>query len=159
WFPAWAAELANLYFSGTTAAFVLHGNTDDLFRLDGDDTPRYGAFAEFLAGQLFGRWSLVLHYDLGRGLRVFAGRDRQRLQAMAALAGQKLGDLGALPKDPAAVFALLDRFVRGNIMAAEPDRQSVAVIIDQASFLFPAAEPGRLNLQSSSELVTMLNWA
>ena len=28
--------------------------------------------AEFLAEQLFGRWSLVLHYDLGRGLRALA---------------------------------------------------------------------------------------
>ena len=36
WFPPWAAQLAELYFSGTTAAFVLHGNTDDLFRIDGD---------------------------------------------------------------------------------------------------------------------------
>ena len=24
WYPAWAAELANLYFSGTTCVFVLH---------------------------------------------------------------------------------------------------------------------------------------
>jgi hypothetical protein len=66
WFPAWAAQLAGLYFSGTTAAFVLHGNTYDVFRVGGDDTPRYGVLAEFLAEQLFGRWSLILHYDLGR---------------------------------------------------------------------------------------------
>src|SRR5204862_7613119 len=65
----------------------------------------------------------------------------------------------ALPKDPAATFALLDRFVRQNIMAAEEDRLSVAVIMDQASYLFPSGEPGRLNLQASSELVTLLNWA
>jgi SpoVK/Ycf46/Vps4 family AAA+-type ATPase len=31
--------------------------------------------------------------------------------------------------------------------------------MDQASYLFPNGEPGRLNLQSSSQLVTMLNWA
>ena len=93
--------------------------------------------AEFLAEQLFGRWSLVLHYDLGRGLRVVAGRDEQRLKEMVALANRKVGDLSALPKDPAATFALLDRFVRNNIMAAEDDRLSVAVIIDQASYVFP----------------------
>ena len=44
-------------------------------------------------------------------------------------------------------------------MAAEDDRQSVAVIMDQASYVFPTGEPGRLNLQASSQLVTMLNWA
>jgi AAA+ superfamily predicted ATPase len=159
WFPAWAAQLAELYFSGTTAAFVLHGNTDDLFRIDGDATPRYGVLTEFLAEQLFGRWSLVLHYDLGQGLRAFAGRDEKRLKDMVALANKRVGDLSALSKDPAAALTLLDRFVRNNIMASEPDRLSVAVIISQASYVFPAAEPGRLNLQASSELVTLLNWA
>ena len=39
WFPPWASQLADLFFSGTTAAFVLHGNTYDLFRIGGDDPP------------------------------------------------------------------------------------------------------------------------
>jgi AAA+ superfamily predicted ATPase len=159
WFPPWASQLADLYFSGTTAAFVLHGNTYDLFRIGDEAAPRYGVLSEFLAEQLFGRWSLVLHYDLGRGLRVFAGRDEQRLRDMVTLANKKLGDLSVLPKDPAATFALLDRFVRHNIMAPEEDRLSLALIMDQASYVFPSGEPGRLNLQSSSQLVTMLNWA
>src|SRR5439155_3319310 len=74
WYPGWAAQLADLYFSGTTAAFILHGNTNDVFRIANDgDGPRYGILAEFLAEQLFGRWLLVLHYDLGRGLRAFGG--------------------------------------------------------------------------------------
>src|SRR6266852_7126376 len=144
WFPAWAAQLADLYFSGTTAAFVLYGNTYDLFRVSGGETPRYGVLAEFLAEQLFGRWSLVLHYDLGRGLRVFAGRDEQRLKEMVALANKTLGDLSALTKDPAAAFAVLDRLVRNNIMTSDEDRLSVAIIMDQASYVFPSAEPGRL---------------
>jgi ATP-dependent 26S proteasome regulatory subunit len=159
WFPAWASQLADLYFSGTTAAFVLSGNTYDLFRVAADEGPRYGTLAEFLSEQVFGRWSLVLHYDLGRGLRAFAGRDEQRLKAMVTLAAKKVGDLSALPKEPAATFAILDRFVRNNIMAPDDDRLSVAVIIDQASYLFPSGEPGRQSLQSSSQLVTMLNWA
>ena len=158
WFPPWAAQLADLYFSGTTAAFALYGNTNDLFR-NGTDGAHYGVLAEFLAEQVFGRWSLVLHYDLGQGLRAFAGRDEQRLKDMVALANKKVGDLCALPKDPASAFAVLDRLVRNNIMAAEQDRLSVAVIMDQASYIFPAGDPGRLNLQASSELVTMLRWA
>jgi AAA+ superfamily predicted ATPase len=158
WLPAWAHQLADLYFSGTTAAFVLHGNTYDLFRMDAEST-RYGVLAEFLAEQLFGRWTLVLHYDLGRGLRAFAGGNEARLKEMVALANRKVGDLSALARDPAAAFGLLDRFVRSNIMAAEGDRLSVAIVVDQASYLFPAGEPGRQNLQTSSQLVTMLNWA
>jgi AAA+ superfamily predicted ATPase len=159
WFPPWASQLADLYYSGTTSAFVLHGNTYDLFRIGEGTDSRYGVLAEFLAEQLFGRWSLVLHFDLGRGLRAFAGRNEKRLKEMVALANKKVGDLSALPKDPAATFAILDRFVRNNIMAAEEDRLSVAVMMDQSSYVFPAGEPGRLNMQASSQLVTMLNWA
>jgi AAA+ superfamily predicted ATPase len=159
WSTPWAAQVAELYFSGTTAAFVLHGNTYDYVRIGDGADGRYGVLSEFLAEQLFGRWSLVLHYDLGRGLRVLAGRDEQRLKDMVALANRKVGDLSALPKDPAATFALLDRFVRSNIMAPEADRLSLAFILDQASYVFPSGEPGRLNAQASSHLVTMLNWA
>lgn len=159
WFPPWAAQLGELYYSGTTAAFVLYGNTDDFLRIGDGDTARYGTLAEFLAEQLFGRWSLVLQYDLGGGLRVMAGREERRLQDMVALANRKLGDLAALPKDPSATFAIVDRFVRANIMAAESDRLSLALVVSQASYLFPAGEPGRLSPQASSQLVTLLNWA
>jgi ATP-dependent 26S proteasome regulatory subunit len=158
-FPQWASQLADLYFSGTTSAFVLHGNTYDLFRIGAEEESRYGVLAEFLTEQLFGRWSLVLHYDVGRGLRAFAGRNEKRLKEMTVLANRKVGDLSALPKDPAATFAILDRFVRGNIMASEEERLSLAVIMDQASYLFPTGEPGRLSMQASSQLVTVLNWA
>ncbi len=158
WVAPWANQVADLFFSGTTAAFVLHGNTYDLFRMDAR-AERYGVLAEFLAEQLFGRWSLVLHYDLGRGLRAFAGRDEARLKEMVALANRRVGDLSTLSREPAATFAILDRFVRANIMAKEEDRLSVAVILDQASYLFPAGEPGRASLQTSSQVVTMLNWA
>ena len=104
--------------------------------------------AEFLAEQLFGRWELVLHYDLGRGLRVAAGRDDQRLKEMVTLANRKVGDLSTLSKDPSATIALLDRFVRNNLMAAEADRLSLAVIVDQASYVFPSGDPGRLSAQA-----------
>jgi AAA+ superfamily predicted ATPase len=159
WATGWAAQIAELYFSGTTAAFVLHGNTYDYVRIGDDSDGRYGVLSDFLAEQLFGRWSLVLHYDLGRGLRVLSGRDEQRLREMVALANRKVGDLSTLPKDPAATFALLDRFVRSNIMAPEADRLSLAFVLDQVSYVFPSGEPGRLNAQASSQLVTMLNWA
>ena len=141
WYPSWAAQLAELYFSGTTAAFVLHGNTNDLFRTGGDDAPHYDVLAEFLAEQLFGRWSLVLHYDVGQGLRAFAGRDEKRLKDMVALANKKVGDLSGLTKDPAATFAVIDRFVRHNIMAAEDDHLSLALIMDMRPSSFRPASP------------------
>jgi AAA+ superfamily predicted ATPase len=159
WLPAWSRDLADLYFSGTTAVFVLHGNTYDLFPLSRAGEKRYGMLAEFLAEQLFGRWSLVLHYDLARGLRAFPGSDERRLKDMVALANRKLGSFSPPPKDPTTAFGVLDRLIESNIMGPVADRISMAVIVDQASYVFPSAEPGRLSLQSSSELVRMLDWA
>src|SRR4029434_4807616 len=88
-----------------------------------------------------------------------AERDEHILKNMATLTTRKVGDLSALSKEPSATIALLDRFVRHNLMAAESDRLSVAVIVDQASYVFPSGDPGRLSAQASSQLVTMINWA
>lgn len=162
WYPPWALALADLYFSGTTSVFVLHGNTYDLLPLadiNAADAAPYGGITEFLAEQLFGRWDLVLHYDLGRGLRVFAGRQERRLKEMVALATKRIGDLSTVKNDPATVLGLLDLFVRENIMAPPEKRLSAAVLINHASYLFPAGEPGRLGFQASGITVTLLNWA
>jgi SpoVK/Ycf46/Vps4 family AAA+-type ATPase len=155
--PPWAERLFDLYFSGTTSMFVLHGAVHDFVRLDAGNS--YVPLSDYLAGQIFGRWDLVLHYDLARGLRVFAGRDGARLKEMVILANRKVGDLAAARKDPSTALALLDRFVMNNIMSAEGDRLSAAILIDSASFLAPAGDPGRMNLASATNLVTLLNWA
>ncbi len=157
WYPPWAAKVAELYFSGTTSMFVLGGNTFDYVRVAEGEFRRYGTLAEFLAEQLFGRWDLVLHYDLARGLRCLAGRNEDRLREMVALVARRLGDLGALPKDPIATFAALDRFVLKNAMADDEDRVDLAVIIDHASLVVPNGN--RLSNQESMNLVTLLNWA
>jgi SpoVK/Ycf46/Vps4 family AAA+-type ATPase len=162
WYPPWALALADQYFSGTASVFVLHGNTYDLVPLsdpNADDRAQYGGIPEFLAEQMFGRWDIVLHYDLGRGLRVFAGRSEKRLKDMVALATKRIGDLSTLKNDPAAILGLLDLFVRENIMAAPERRLSVGVMISQASYLFPNGEPGRLSFAASGMVVTLLNWA
>lgn len=159
WFPSWAARFSHLFFSGTTAMFAVHGNVHDLVRLAPDPETRFGTLADFLAGQMFGRWDLVLHYDLARGLRAFAASDGDRLKQMVVLANRKVGDLALARKDPGVAFAMLDRLVQTNIMAEDNDRISVAILIDHASFFVPAGEPGRLSLTASSHIVNLLNWA
>jgi len=159
WSPAWAVQLGELCFSGTTSVFLLHGNTNDLVRRGESPDDGYGTIAEFLAEQMFGKWDLVLLYDLGRGLRAFAGRNEKRLQRMTALANEKICDLSEVKNDPGLILALLDRFVRANIIAAAQRPISAAVLIDQASFLFPTGEPGRTSFPAAAMLVTLLNWA
>jgi AAA+ superfamily predicted ATPase len=162
WHPTWARSLAEQYFSGTASVFVLHGNTYDLVPLcdpAADGVADYGSVSDFLAEQLFGRFDLVLHYDLGRGLRSFAGRSEKRLKEMVALATRRIGDLSTVKNDPAIVIGLLDLLVRENVMAAPEKRLRIAMLINHASFLFPAGEPGRTSFAASGMLVTLLNWA
>ncbi|MGQ0537825.1 MAG: ATP-binding protein [Gemmatimonadaceae bacterium] len=162
WYPSWALTLADIYFGGSASVFALYGNTFDLVPLCDpaeQDRGRYGGIAEFLAEQLFGRWDLVLHYDLGRGLRVFAGANERRLREMVGVASKRLGDLSTLKNDPATVLGLLDLFVRENIMAPAEKQLRSAFIINHASYLFPAGEPGRTSFAASGMLVTLLNWA
>tara|TARA_R110002096_G_scaffold42143_4_gene113637 strand:- start:59484 stop:61277 length:1794 start_codon:yes stop_codon:yes gene_type:complete len=156
WFPSWAGELAELYFSGTTNVFLLHGNTFDFVRTTAKGTS-FGSISDFLSQQLFGRWDLVLHYDLARGLRCVAGSSAERLREMVALANRRVGDLSKIPKDPSKTLMVLDRFLQKNVMAKPQDRLSVGIVIDHASFVVPRGD--RISLQEKTHLVTLLNWA
>ena len=159
WFAGWATRLAELYFSGSTSVFVLHGNVFDYVRSGPDEAPEFNDLVGFLASQVFGRWDLVLYYDLASGLRPIAARDEKRLQRMLALVQSKIGDLSAYPRDPDRVFALLDKLVQRNRVDSGDDRMQVAVVVGHASHLFPRGEPGRLTPQASTNLVRVLNWA
>src|SRR6478672_13418222 len=99
-YPAWARELANLYFSGTTCVFVLYGNVHDLVRVSDDAGSRYCGLNDFLVSQVFGRWDLVLGYDLSRGLRALAADDAERLRAMSQYLVGRWGEPVTWPRDP-----------------------------------------------------------
>src|SRR5262249_41440609 len=130
WYPDWSRTLAELYFSGTTCLFVIHGNVHDLIRCpsrDGGDG--YCNLPEFLATQVFGSWDVVVQYDLARGLRPAAGADSQRLHSMMQYLSARLGDASAWPRDPDTVLLSLDRLLeRALLEEAEPRRKSLGVI-------------------------------
>ena len=155
-FPPWAGKLAELYFSGTTSMFVIHGNTFDVVRA-GEADARWIGLADFLAEQLFGRWDLVIHYDLARGLRCAAGSNGKRLQQMVELANKWIGDLRQLPRDPTKALAALDLLVQKNVMADPEDRIRTAILIDHCGYVAPSGD--RLDLGEQTHLVTLLNWA
>lgn len=152
--PRWSRRMAELYFSGTTAMFVLHGNTADWVPLGGG---KYGSVTDFLSTQMFGRWDLVLGYDLARGLKVLGGSSPERQREMVILLSRKLADLDKVPRDPALVMALLDRLVQENLVAKESERVRFALLIDYASFLVPPND--RATPAHQIKLVTFLNWA
>jgi SpoVK/Ycf46/Vps4 family AAA+-type ATPase len=156
-FPAWAAKLAELYFSGTTSMFVLHGNTFDVVRAGTDADPRWTGLADFLSDQLFGRWDMVLHYDLARGLRASAGTSSKRLTEMVATVNKWLGDVQALERTPTKTLYALDKMIQKIVMADADKRPRCAIIIDHAGYVAPSGD--KLDLAEQTHLVTLLNWA
>jgi len=160
WYPDWAKQLADLYFSGTTCLFVLHGNVHDLVRCPTRDGEGYVNLSQFLATQVFGTWDIVLQYDLGRGLRPLAGSDPQRLQSMVQYLSARLGEAGSWPRDPDNVLLLLDKLIERNIV--EPDaarRKSISIILEYAQYLVPAGEVAGLARTQGTNLVRLLGWA
>ena len=134
--------------------FVLHGNVSDLYAMA---DAKFGSLHEFLAAEMFGRWDLVLGFDLARGLRPLGGSDAKRQLEMVSLLSRKLADPKLLPRDATTVLALLDRFVNDQLTSDVKDQCSSAIVIDFASFLVPAGD--RLQGNSAQHLVTLLNWA
>jgi SpoVK/Ycf46/Vps4 family AAA+-type ATPase len=160
WYPAWARELADLYFSGTTCLFVLHGNVRDLIRGEAGENAGYLGLPEFLATQIFGSWDLVLHHDLARGLRPLAGEDAKRLQAMVQAVSARLGEPGSWPRDPESLLPALDRLVERTLLEDDPpSRKSLGIIFDYAQYLVPCGDLGSLTRGQGINLVRFLGWA
>ncbi|OHB80341.1 MAG: hypothetical protein A2W31_15335 [Planctomycetes bacterium RBG_16_64_10] len=162
WYPAWARELADFYFAGSACLFLLHGNVQDLVHcpaLAGHD--EFLALSEFLAAQVFGRWDVVLAYDLGRGLRPSAGRAPERLQKMIEFLAAKLGGAPTTwPRDPDQVLAVLDGLIHRNLLEEDPgQRKSIGLIFEHSQYLVPAGDLALLARGQAARLVRLLGWA
>lgn len=160
-YPGWAQELGRVYTAGTSSTFVLHGNIDDLFRVEtGQGGADYVGLKEFLAEQVFGSWDVVLGYDLARPPRALAGRSPTRLQAMNAQIDRHLGQLQRLPRDPTQALQLIDRYLELMLVSEKGNkRPKIAVVLDYAQLLFPRLPPAHIPHAVAANLVTLLNWA
>ena len=159
WYPGWARELAGLYFSRTTCLFVLHGNVHDLIRCPPDDQDGYCNLSEFLATQVFGRWDIVLGYDLSRGLRPRTGSDAGRLRAMFKYLSSRWGEPGIWPRDPDKVLTLLHNFIERSLVDDPANRRSIAVLLEYAQYLVPEGAVNALARGQAGRLVRFLGWA
>ncbi len=151
--PAWSEELRQAYLAGTASLFILNGNVSDLVGSEENETYILEPLADFLARRLFGNYDLVLHYDMGRGLRTFAGSDPQRLTRMNSLASRLQGDRGDLPRDPVQALRTLDRLVSLLLVGEENRSYKTAILFDYAELLCPPDE------RYGEALATFLNWA
>ncbi|MBI3117579.1 MAG: ATP-binding protein [Candidatus Hydrogenedentes bacterium] len=149
----WVKSLRDSYLAGGASMYILHGNVADVV---GNEEPG-GYVAEplpdYLTRKLFGSYDLVLHYDLGRGLRAFAASDAKRLTQMNALLARVLGERVELPRDPTQALRVIDRLIALLLVGAEPASRKLAVLIDYADMLCPAED------RAGEHLATLLNWA
>lgn len=159
WYPAWARRLAELYFSGTTCVFILHGNVHDLFRQPGGERDAYSNLVEFLTAQVFGKWDIVLGHDLSRGLRPQAGSDQARLAKMVQQLAARWGEPGNWPPEPDRVLALLDNLLERSLIDPAAERKSIAVLFDYAQYLVPEGDLGSLARGHAPRVVRLLRWA
>jgi SpoVK/Ycf46/Vps4 family AAA+-type ATPase len=160
WYPPWARQLAGAYLAGTSCVFLMHGNVRDLYPGPDDGAARYLHLAEFLAAQVFGSWDVVLHYDLGRGLRALPGPDPQRLSAMMQYLSGRIGDPASWPRDPESALLALDRLLERNLLEPDPERRKkIAIILDYAQYLAPEGDIGSLSHAQGAALIRLLGWA
>lgn len=167
WHPAWARELAELYFSGTINMFVLHGNVHDLIRCPGEFSPdgkqspdKFISLSDFLSTQLFGAWDVVLAYDVGRGLRAQAGGDSKRLQSMVQFLTGIIGMPANWQRDPDKIFDQLEQVISRNLLEeSTQNRRRMAMLFEHAQFLVPAGDLGSMSRGPAARLVRLINWA
>jgi AAA+ superfamily predicted ATPase len=157
--PEWVQRLRETYLAGGSSFFTLHGNTADFVgRPDPATDSRPAGYhvetlSDYLAQHLFGAYDLVLHYDVGRGLRVHAGNDLQRLSRMNALVARLSGGKAELPRDPTPAMRFLDRLVSLLLVSEDHRQLKTAILFDYADLICPPAD------REPEHLATLLNWA
>lgn len=133
--------------------FLLNGNVADLVGCDDGNEYAVEPLADFLSQRLFGSYDLVLHYDVGRGLRPYASDDAVRLNRMTGLLNRLLGDASAFPREITPALRVLDRLVSLLLVGEENRPRRTAILFDYADFICPASD------QAGENLATFLNWA
>jgi len=161
WHPAWARELAELYYSGTISMFILHGNVHDLVRSVGPDgQDKYVSLSDFLATQVFGSWDVVMAYDVGRGLRALTGGDGQRLQPMMQFATSVLGLPATWTRDPDKIFDSIEQLIQKNVLEESSEqRKRMSFVFEHAQFLVPTGDLASLARGQAARLVRLIGWA
>ncbi len=160
WFPTWSQQLAEAHSSGVSQTFILHGNVDDLIRVEKrDGAVSYSMLPEFLASQMFGTWDAVLDYDQVHGPRAMASTSA-RLDKINRHIERFIGSIEELRKlrKPDQVLGVFNRYLE-LVLLREGERPSVALLLEYAHFLVPSTSVSHTSRELASNLATLLNWA
>ncbi len=159
WYPKWSERLARAERSGVSQMFILHGNVNDLIRVEREEGVSYTMLPEFLATQLFGTWDSVLYYDQVRGPRAMANSKR-RLDAIHKHLERYMGPVEQLreTRQISKVFAILVRYFELALLK-ENEKPAIALILDYAHFMVPSSAVSHTTGDLGAHLATLLNWA
>lgn len=172
-YPDWAQDFARKYLSKTLNHFILHGNIRDYVMLQGPTAssapgaekapeptgheaiaPGFQRFGRFLAEELFAARELVLHYDRAGGIQFRDANGRRDFMELLPAAYRE-GGKEPLPKSPAAVLSLLEKYFRRRVS----EGKSLALIIDYAETIIPNTDAGSAAGEERNVLVSLLKWA
>jgi hypothetical protein len=139
--PQWAIRLRSLYESHAANQFLLFGNVNDRFLIDGKSL---GTLHEFLTRVILPRFDVVLSYDLGNGIRIDKGGE-----IVTKWPGYK--ESPELPRAPRQATEWLTRFFRysANLARLGQDSFQIGFLMKAAHLVAPAL-PGALNYDLSA---------
>ena len=156
--PRWAAEMRDLFRSGSAAQFLVHGNVFDVVPSGG----RLLSVPAFLEQVMFGSYDVVLRYDRSRGVRATRGGEDWGNWLETAL-GRESSSM-SLMREPGSALELIDRYLLRaiNLRAlpaggAAPKR--IAVIVEFAEFVVPRGDAAQLGGPFAANTVKVLGWA
>jgi len=147
--PDWANRLVTLYQSNAANQFLLYGNINDRFLIDGT----LGSLQEFLSRRILPRFDVVLSYDLGNGVRVEKGGD-------VVTRWPAFKEHPELPRAPRPAIEWLTRFFRysANLARLGHESHQIGFYLKAAHLVAPAL-PGALNYDLSALAMLMRDWA
>jgi AAA+ superfamily predicted ATPase len=169
--PRWASEMRDLFRSGSSAQFLLHGNVFDVVPFGG----KLLSLPAFLDDVMFGSYDVVLRYDRSRGVRATRGGEDWGEWLQQALGRE--GNMQTLTREPGSAFELIDRYLLrtlnlqslqtgGQILNREKETNSrsdpkrrIAVIVEFAEFVVPRGDALQLGGAFAANTVKVLGWA
>jgi hypothetical protein len=148
--PQWCDRVIAMYQSHAANQFLLYGNVNDRFLIDGRTL---GTLTEFLHRVILPRFEVVLSYDLGNGIRIEKGGE-------IVTKWPAFKENPELPRQPRPATEWLTRFFRysANLARLGQDAHQIGFYMKGAHLVAPAL-PGALNYDLSALAMLMRDWA
>jgi transitional endoplasmic reticulum ATPase len=137
--PQWAEELRRRYLRGEASQFILHGNVFDLVEFGGELLP----VREYLTDRLLSESKdVVVAYNVSTGGKIVRRKP-----------GSELSDFDQLlvARERGKFLPAMERVLRTS--------QRVAVILEYAETIAPAADPALMSDDDRTAVVTLHRWS